>query len=203
MRIVSVALALFSFSLTTVAQKTLAWDAVPKESESATHAFSPQLRNELAKIRDAAMGDDYAYQELEHLTDSIGPRPQGSPQADAAARYVADELRKLGLEVTLDPVPVKRFLRGNDFAELVEYPGHVPGTKQKIVITALYGNAPTPEGGITAEVVVVHSFDELKLLGKDQVAGKVVLYDVHFDSRKAEAGRTGGAYGRGLMWLPI
>src|SRR5438552_2145659 len=176
MRIVSVALALFSFSLTIVAQRTLAWDAVPKESESATRAFSPQLRSELAKIRDAAMADDYAYQQLEHLTDSIGPRPQGSPQADAAAHYVADELRKLGLEVQLEPVPVQRFVRGIDFAELVEYPGQAPGTKQKIVVTALYGNAPTPEGGITAEVVVVHSFDELKSLGRDKVAGKVVLF---------------------------
>jgi len=197
---VSVVLALFSLSLIAGAQKKLPWDAVPKESESATREFSPELRNELGKIRDAALHDDYAYGELEHLTDSIGPRPQGSPQADAAAHYVADELRELGLEVHLEPVPVQRFLRGNDFAELVEYPGQVPGTKQKIVITALYGNAPTPEGGITADVVVVHSFDELKSLGRDKVVGKVVLFDVHFDSRKAEAGRTGAAYGETVIY---
>jgi acetylornithine deacetylase/succinyl-diaminopimelate desuccinylase-like protein len=154
----------------------------------------------LSKIRDAAMTDDYAYQQLEHLTDSIGPRPEGSPQADAAAHYVADELRKLGLEVHLEPVPVRRFMRGNDFAELVEYPGQVPDTKQKIVVTALYGNAPTPEGGITAEVVVVHSFDELKSLGRDKVAGKVVVFDVHYDSRKAAAGRAGAAYGETVIY---
>jgi carboxypeptidase Q len=200
MRIVSVVLVLFSFILTAVAQRTTAWDAVPKESESATRAFPPQLRNELEKIRDSAMADDYAYLQLEHLTDSIGPRPQGSPQADAAAHYVADELRKLGLDVKLDPVTVRRFVRGNDFAELVEYPGQVPSTKQKIVITALYGNAPTPEGGLTADVIVVHSFDELKSLGRDKVAGKVVLFDVHYDSRKAEAGRSGPAYGEAVIY---
>jgi carboxypeptidase Q len=200
MRIVSVALALFSFSLTTVAQRAHAWDAVPKEAASATQAFSPQLRNELSKIRDAAMTDDYAYQQLEHLTDSIGPRPEGSPQVDAAAHYVADELRKLGLEVHLEPVPVRRFVRGNDFAELVEYPGQVPDTKQKIVVTALYGNSPTAEGGIMADVVVVHSFDELKSLGRDKVAGKVVLFDVHYDSRKAAAGRAGAAYGETVIY---
>jgi len=200
MRIVSVVVALFSCSFTVAAQRTLPWDAVPKESDSATRAFSPQLRNELAKIRDAAMSDDYAYQQLEHLTDSIGPRPQGSPQADAAAHYVADELRKLGLEVRLEPVTVRRFIRGNDTAELVQYPGQVPGTKQKIVVTALYGNAPTPEAGVTADVVVVHSFEELKSLGRDKVAGKVVLYDVHYDSRKAEAGRSGPAYGETVVY---
>jgi len=200
MRIVSVVVALFSCSFTVAAQRTLPWDAVPKESDSATRAFSPQLRNELAKIRDAAMSDDYAYQQLEHLTDSIGPRPQGSPQADAAAHYVADELRKLGLEVRLEPVTVRRFIRGNDTAELVQYPGQVAGTKQKIVVTALYGNAPTPAGGITADVVVVHSFEELKSLGRDKVEGKVVLYDVRYDSRKAKAGRSGPAYGETVVY---
>src|SRR5436190_4349500 len=181
-------IALFlTFSVSSVAQKPKGWAALPQESESATRAFSPQLRNELAKLRDAALVDDYAYKQLEYLTDSIGPRPQGSPQADAAARYVADELRKLGLEVHLEPVSVRRFIRGNDFAELVDYPAQVPGTRQKIVVTALYGNAPTPPDGITADVVVVHSFDELKSLGRDKVAGKIVLFDVHFDSRKAAA----------------
>jgi carboxypeptidase Q len=200
MRIVFVVLALFSLSLTAEAQKKLPSDAVPQESESATRAFSPELRRELARIRDAAMSDDYAYQELEHLTDSIGPRPQGSPQADAAARYVADELHKLGLEVHLDPVTVRRFIRGNDFAELVEYPGQVPGTKQKIVVTALYGNAPTPPDGITADIVVAHSFEEVKSLGRDKVAGKIVLFDVHFDSRKAAAGRPGPAYAEPVIY---
>ena len=200
MRIVSVAVALLSCVFPAFAQRSGAWGAIPQEPESATRAFSPQLRNELSKIRDAAITDDYAYQRLEHLTDSIGPRPEGSPQADAAAHYVADELRKLGLEVHLEPVPVRRFVRGNDFAELVEYPGQVPDTKQKIVVTALYGNSPTPEGGITADVVVVHSFDELRSLGRDKVAGKVVVFDVHYDSRKAAAGRAGAAYGETVIY---
>src|SRR5262249_29744962 len=86
---------------TPTAQK---WGAIPSEPESATRAFPQQLRSELAKLRDAAMSDDYAYRQLEHLTDNIGPRPSGSPQADAAAHYVADELRKLGLQVSLEPV---------------------------------------------------------------------------------------------------
>ncbi len=170
------------------------WDALPQEAESATRAFPPELREELVQIRDAALHDDYAYRQLEHLTDSIGPRPTGSLQADAAAHYVAEELRKLGLEVQLEPVTVTRFMRGNDSAELVEYPGQVPGTTQRIYITALFGNAPTPEGGITGEVIVAHSFDELKALGKEKVAGKIVLWDVHYDSRKAAAGQSGEAY---------
>jgi len=180
-----------------------AWAKVPEEAESATRAFSPQLRRELAQIRDAAMQDDYAYKELEHITDSIGPRTQGSAQADAAVHYVADELRKLGLDVHLQPVRVRQFLRGKDAAELVQYPGQVAGAKQKIVLTALYGNAPTPEGGLTGDVVVVHSFDQLKSLGREKVTGKIVLFEVRFDSRQALAGRSGDAYGDAVEYRSV
>src|SRR5580704_19199882 len=99
---------------------------------------------ELAALRDAALADDYAYQQVAHLTDNIGPRPTGSPQAEAAVEYVAAELRWLGLEVRLEEVRVRRWTRGIDTAELTEYPGQAPGTTQKIVLTALGGNAPTP-----------------------------------------------------------
>jgi carboxypeptidase Q len=165
------------------------------EAESATRAFSPLLRTQLAHIRDAALSDNYAYQQLEYLTDSIGPRPQGSLQADAAAHYVADQMRKLGLDVHLEPVPVHRFERGTDAAELIEYPGQVEGTKQKIYVTALRGNSPTPDAGITADVLVVNSFEELQQMGRDKVAGKVVLFNVIYDHQKAIAGQAGAAYG--------
>ena len=188
------------FSFSAYSQKPQTWGSIPQEAASATRAFPPQLRSDLAKLRDAALVDDYAYKQLEYLTDSIGPRPQGSPQADAAAHYVADEMRKLGLEVHLEPVPVRRFVRGTDTAELVEYPGQVASTHQKIVVTALLGNTPTTEAGITADVVVVNNFDELRALGKDQVAGKIVLYNYVYDHRKAEAGRSGEAYGEAVRY---
>jgi carboxypeptidase Q len=189
--------------LLVVVVSSFAYAQVPKpsrsgpaqEAESATSAFPRQLRSELAQVRDAALADDYAYQQLEFLADSIGPRPQGSLQADAAAHYVADQLRKLGLDVHLEPVPVHRFERGMDAAELVEYPGQVEGTKQKIYVTALRGNAPTSDTGITANVVVVRSFDELQQLGRDKVAGKIVLFNVIYDHQKAIAGQAGAAYG--------
>ncbi len=198
-----VILALVLFPALSYGQRGKPWNSLPAEPEGATRAFPPQLRSELTQIRDAALQDDYAYQQLQHLTDSIGPRPSGSPQADAAVHYVADELRKLGLEVHLEPVTVPRFLRGNDSAELVGYPGQVAGTTQRIFITALYGNAPTPEGGITGEVIVARDFDELKALGREKVAGKIVLWDVHYDSRKADAGSAGAAYGEAVRYRGV
>src|SRR5579863_6775854 len=161
---------------------------------------SSKLQSELAAVRDAAMADDYAYQRLAHLTDNIGPRPTGSPQAQAAVQYVADEMRKLGLEVHLEEVMVPHWMRGVETAELVEYPAQAPGAIQKIVLTALGGNTPTPAEGITAEVVVVKSFDELKALGRKKVAGKIVLFDVAFDKQKAANGLAGDAYGEAVAY---
>lgn len=194
------AVALTTAQTRNVQPTTPAWAAVPQDSESAMRAFPSKLRGELAQLRDAALADNYAYQQLEYITDSIGPRPQGSVQADAAAHYVADQLRKLGLDVHLEPVPVQKFERGTDAAELVEYPGQVEGTKQKIYVTALRGSSPTPDAGITTEVVAVNNFDELKQLGRDKVAGKVVLFNEVFDHQKAISGQAGAAYREAVIY---
>src|SRR6476646_3033579 len=77
-------------------------------------AYSPQLRSELTALRNAALNDDYAYRQLAHLTENIGTRPSGSLQAEAAVNYVADELRKLGLEVRLEDVKVPRWMRSEE-----------------------------------------------------------------------------------------
>lgn len=159
-----------------------------------------QLKSELLTVRDAALSDDYAFQQVAYLSDNIGARPAGSPQAQAAVDYVADELRKLGLEVRLEPVQVPHWVRRTDAAELVDYPGRVPQTQQKIFVTALGGNTPTPADGLTAEVVVAHSFDELQSLGSAKVTGKIVLFDVPFDKQKAAAGLAGEAYGEAVAY---
>jgi len=163
-------------------------------------AFSQELRDQLQAVRDAALTSDYAWHQLAHLTENIGPRPSGSPQAQAAAEYVAAEMRKLGLEVHLEPAQVSHWVRGEEKAALVEYPGQVPETTQRIVLTAISGAAATPAEGITAEVVVVHNFDELTALGRQKVAGKIVLFNVPFDERKALAGMESEAYGEAVVY---
>lgn len=175
-----------------------AWSqsAHPKQAPS----FSTELREQLQAIRDAALTSDYAWHQLAYLTENIGPRPAGSPAAQAAAEYVAAEMRKLGLEVHLEPAQVSHWVRGEEKAELVAYPGQAPETTQRIVLTALSGCSATPAGGITADVVVVHSFDELTALGREKVAGKIVLHNVPYDERKALGGYAFEAYGDAVAY---
>ena len=159
-----------------------------------------ELLAKLARLRDAALASDYAWRQVAHLTDNIGPRLAGSPQAEAAVNYVADELRRLGLEVTLQEMVVPRWVRGEEKGELTIYPRQAAGTVQKIVLTALGNSAATPEGGLTREVVVVNDFDELAALGRDKITGRIVLFNEKFDKRMAEAGRGGAAYGEAVIY---
>ena len=167
---------------------------------NAPASFSAQLMHELAAIRDAALADDYTYQQVAHLTENIGPRISGSAQAQKAVEYVAEELKKLGLEVRLEEAHVPHWVRGIETGELVEYPGQAVGIPQKIVLTALGGSTATPAEGVTAEVVVANNFDQLKALGREKVAGKIVLFNFPFDIQKAAAGLALDAYSEAVEY---
>jgi len=176
------------------------WAAAPQATAAQQENFPPKLLEELVRIKVAALSDDYAYRQVEHLTENIGARPSGSLQANAAVDYVAGELRRLGLEVRLEEVKVPHWVRGAEMAQLVEYPGQVPGTAQKIVVTALGGSTATATDGLEADVIVVNNFDELRALGREKVAGKIVLFNEVFDKQKAAAGLAFLAYGEAVRY---
>lgn len=173
------------------------------QAPTASQNFPPLLLQQLSAIKAASLNDDYAYRQLAHLTENIGPRPTGSPQAQAAVEYVAAELRKLGLDVHTEPVTVPHWVRGAETAELVEYPGMVRGASQKVVLTALGASTATSADGLTADVVVVNNFDELQALGKDKVAGRIVLFDEIFDKQKAAAGYAFASYAESVRYRAV
>jgi hypothetical protein len=153
----------------------------------------------LARIRDAGMSDDWGYRRLADLCDKIGPRLSGSRQADAAVEQIAAALRAAGLTVTLQPVKVPHWVRGEEQAEIIEYPGRPAGVTQQLHLTALGGSVATPAQGISAQALVVHSFDELNVHAAE-ARGKIVVFDVPFNETLAVNGRSGAAYGQGVMY---
>lgn len=157
--------------------------------------YSVKTLEELAALQRAAVASDYAYNQVGYLSNNIGPRLSGSAQAEQAVQYVAEQMRKLGLDVRLQKCMVPHWVRGEERGELVEFKGMAPGTTQKIVLTALGGSIATPADGITAEIVVVNSFAELNALGRDKVAGKIVLFNYKFDREMQASGFGGQAYG--------
>ena len=162
--------------------------------------YTAKSIEDMRRLQQAALASDYAYRQTGFLANNIGPRLSGSPQAERAVQYVAEELRKLGLDVRLQQVSVPHWVRGQERAELIEFPGMAAGTTQKIVVAALGGSISTPADGMTAEVVVANSFDELNALGRDQVAGKIVLFNNKFDREMAASGFGGNAYGQAVAY---
>ena len=157
--------------------------------------FSPQTISELKQLQKAALESDYAYRQVAHLANNIGPRLSGSAQAAKAVEYVAAELKALGCDVQLEKVMVPHWVRGEETAALIQFPGQAQNTTQKIVLCALGDSVATPPEGIEADVVAVRNFDELKSMPRDKVAGKIVLFNYPFDKQMAAEGRGGEAYG--------
>lgn len=143
---------------------------------------------------------DYAYAQLAHLCNNIGPRLSGSAQAQQAVQYVAAEMRRLGLDVRLEKVMVPHWVRGIETGELVHFSGQAPGTTQRVVLTALGGSVATASEGLTADVAVVDSFEKLQAMGREKIAGKIVLFNVRFDKQMAAQGSALDAYGQAVVY---
>jgi len=168
---------------------------------SATPAFfSTETLADLKRLQQAALTSDYAYRQVAHLADNIGPRLSGSAQAAKAVEYVGAELKAIGCDVQLEKVMVPHWVRGEESAALIQFPGQADNTTQKIVLCALGGSVATPTGGITAEIIAVKNFDELKSLSRQKIAGKIVLFDYPFDKQIAAEGRGGEAYGEAVVY---
>lgn len=171
---------------------------IAQEATPVSALYSERTLAELRAIQDAALKSEYALKQTSFLTNNIGPRLTGSPQAQRAVEYVADEMRKLGLEVRLQKLTVPHWVRGAETGELVEFPGMAKGTKQNVALTALGGSVATPDVGLTAQIVVVNDVAELEALGRSRVEGRIVLFNSKFDSELANSGFGIQAYGQAV-----
>jgi carboxypeptidase Q len=176
--------------------------SAPEAAAQSTPATPPPASPSTAAleaVRDRALASDWAYQRLADLTDLIGPRLSGSPQAQAAVEQVASALRADGLRVTLQPVRVPHWERGEERAELIEYKQRPQGITQSLHLTTLGGSVATAAEGVSAQVLVVRSFAELGAHAKE-ARGRIVLFDVPFDQTLAENAQAGPAYGQALAY---
>jgi carboxypeptidase Q len=131
-------------------------------------------RERAARIIGAALTDDTAYRRLAYLSDRIGHRLSGSESLQRAVEWAVSEMKRDRLDnVRAEKVMVPHWVRGEESLELVE------PRSMKLSILGLGNSVGTPPEGVTAEVVVVRSFDELEALG-ERVRGRVVLYNVPF-----------------------
>ena len=133
-----------------------------------------RYRAAAARIIGAALTSDHAYVRLAHLTDHIGNRLSGSQNLERAIAWAITEMKRDGLDnVRAEKVMVPHWVRGEESLEML---APVP---RKLQMLGLGNSVGTTPEGITAEAVVVRSFDELDRLG-EQVRGKIVVYNAPF-----------------------
>ena len=132
----------------------------------------------IRKIYSWTLENGKAYEWLDFLCNKIGSRLTGSVNAEKAIGYTKAimEAEKYGT-VKLQPVTVPRWRR-NDIETLNVSSG---SPKTPFRICSLGGSIATPPGGIKAKVIEVKSFAELDSLGKSNISGKIVFYNVPFD----------------------
>ena len=139
-----------------------------------TPAWLDQYRDPAARLIGAAISDTFAWRRLAVLTDSIGNRLSGTPQLDRAIRWAAEEMKRDGLEnVHTEKAMVPRWVRGAESAEIVE-PAHHP-----IAMLGLGGSVATPADGVQADVLIVHSFEELDATAA-RARGRIVFFNVPY-----------------------
>ena len=168
--------------------------AESSRADGLTAALQP-----VAQIQRAAAISRWSYDRLADLTDLVGPRLSGSRGADAAVEQLAAALRQQHLEVRLEPVRVSHWERGVERAELVGYRGRPDRITQHIALTALGSSGATPEGGLTADILLVHDFDELARRAAE-VPGHIVLFDVPFSMGLVAHGQAGSAYRQNIAY---
>ena len=133
-----------------------------------------RYRAAAARIIGAALTSDRAYARLAHLTDHIGNRLSGSQNLERAIEWAIGEMKRDGLDnVRAEKVMVPHWVRGEESLEML---APVP---RKLQMLGLGNSIATPADGITAEAIVVRSFEELDRLG-EQVRGKIVVYNAPY-----------------------
>lgn len=170
---VSTLVTLFAVAALTLGQ---AAQAPAEKPGSNGHSWLGPYRGPAQRILREAQADDFAWTRLAELTDTFGHRLSGSPALEDALRWIADEMRKDGLDnVRLDPVMVPRWVRGTESAEIV-----TPG-RHTIAMLGLGGSIGTPPEGLEAEVLVVRSFEALDANSR-AARGKIVVFNAPYTS---------------------
>jgi len=144
----------------------------------ATSVFAADLPKKYTatanRLIHSATNSPFGFKRLETLCDTFGPRFTGSANLENAIDWCMKEMKKDGFKnVHGEKVKVPRWIRGKESATLIE-PRH-----RNLPMMGLGGSVGTPKEGITAEVLVVKSFEDLKTKAA-QAKGKIVLFNLPF-----------------------
>lgn len=127
-----------------------------------------------AALAEAGKSDETGLKFVEDLTTEVGPRLAGSPEEKRARDWSVARLKAMGFtNVHVEDFTVPYWNRTHETLRVLG------PNAQPMVITALGGSRPTPEGGLEAEVVRYYTMADLQAAPEADVAGKIVFIDEH------------------------
>lgn len=158
----SIALLLFSCQQK-VDKKVISSKLSTEEKTDSTH---------IKTLFNSALTDGKSYEWLRDLTQNIGGRLSGSPEAQKAVEWGEKLMKDVGLDsVWLQPVMVPHWVRGEK--EVATYT--IKGNRKDVPICALGFSIATPNTGVLAEVIEVKSIEDAETLGT-KLEGKIVFF---------------------------
>jgi carboxypeptidase Q len=133
----------------------------------------------IRRIFDEALSSRVAYENLRYLCKNTKGRISGTPQSAAAVEFTRQVMIDMELDsVYLQELMVKRWVRGDieqAFATSSRF-GYY-----ELTISGLGTSVGTGEKGISGNVVEIHSFDDLKKMGREKIEGKIVFFNRPMD----------------------
>jgi len=148
-------------------------------SSTGSRAADPPLipdryRDVANHLIESARSSDFAYRRLAELCDTFGPRFSGTESLEKAIDWCLEQMRQDGFQnVRGERVMVPRWVRGRESVELIT------PRRRSLPMLGLGGSIGTPPEGITAPVLVVKGFDDLKTRAVE-ARGRIVVFDVPF-----------------------
>ena len=151
----------FALGLSACAQAPASVATAPEALDSA----------ELHSLLHAALEDNYTYDKLGELCDTIGPRLTASPGMKKAIQWSVRSMKEAGFDsVWTEPVTVPHWTRGDEWARCT-----APLEFDLILSGMGYSDGTGPDG-IEAEILAVRNFDELEARASE-AKGKIVLFN--------------------------
>lgn len=131
----------------------------------------------IKQISDEILSNSRAYENLRHLTKQIGQRLSGSQGMVKAEKWGLQVMQESGADKAwMQECMVPHWVRGGKDEAIALF----DSKKDALDVLALGNSVGTGNKGITAEVELVSSFDELETK-KDRLNGKIVFYNYKFN----------------------
>ena len=157
-----------------------------------TTPYDQETADVITQFYGDALGERESYNLLRDLSKGIGQRLSGSEGAAKAVLWSKEIMEGYGFDsVFLQEVMVPHWERGA-YEECFYYEGN---KKINLSILGAGGTVSTPFEGVTAEVVEVKSLEEVDVLGREGVEGKIVFYNKAFNQRYINIGTSYGETG--------